>query len=282
MPPRSGKDRRGTRMRDDDYDDYHAAADGAPSPWRARFMARLSVGAGALLAVGIVAGASLWVYRLVGRDVTAIPVIHAALAPAKVQPDDPGGAVTAHQDMTSYEAGANSSRSPQITFAPPPERPVAEDVAMGTLGQKVASVPAVSDAVPGTGDVSAAAGGTALAPAESPVAPVRPADLSQQMAKAEQAASQEAKLAASAASSTVQIQLGAFESRDETEAQWDRIFRPNQDVLGGRTLVVQSTISGGRRFFRLRAGPFRDRTEAQNVCRALQARGQDCLVAVNG
>ncbi len=46
--------------------------------------------------------------------------------------------------------------------------------------------------------------------------------------------------------------------------------------------MIQSTISGGRRFFRLRAGPFENRIEAQNVCRALQARGQDCLVAVNG
>ena len=89
-------------------------------------------------------------------------------------------------------------------------------------------------------------------------------------------------LAARAAASAVQIQLGAFRSRAETEAAWARIYRANEDVLRGRALVLQSTISGGRRFFRLRVGPFRDRIEAQNVCRALQARGQDCLVAVNG
>lgn len=269
-------------MRYDDYDDDHASSDGGGALLRARLLARLSVGAGALLAVSIVAGGGIWVYRLVGREVAAIPVIHAALTPAKVQPDDPGGAVTAHQDMTSYDAGSGPARPPQITFAPPPERPAAEDVAMGKLGEKLASVPAVTDASPETREAAAVTGGTSLAPAHSPVAPARPADLSQQMTLAQETASQQEQLAASAAASTVQIQLGAFESRDETESQWERIFASNQDVLGGRTLVVQSTISGGRRFFRLRAGPFRDRVEAQNVCRALQARGQDCLVAVNG
>jgi hypothetical protein len=89
-------------------------------------------------------------------------------------------------------------------------------------------------------------------------------------------------LALRAASSTVQIQLGAYPDRQRTKSEWTRIYRANEDILSGRALVVQSTISGGRRFFRLRAGPFKDRVEAQNVCRALQARGQDCLVAVNG
>jgi hypothetical protein len=244
-------------------------------------MARLSVGAGALLAVSIIVGAALWVYRLAGRDISAVPVIHAALTPAKVQPDDPGGAVTAHQDITSYNAGTDPSKPPQITFAPPPERPAAEDVAMSALQQSDAA-PQSEPAAAATGDGAVPGNGTALAPAASPVAPSRPGNLSQQMATAQKAASEDDKLAASAAASAVQIQLGAFESRDETETQWERIYDSNEDVLTGRALVVQSTISGGRRFFRLRAGPFKDRIEAQNVCRALQARGQDCLVAVNG
>jgi len=267
-------------MRDEFDDDYDVAEASGPRAWRSRMMARLSVGTGALLAVSIIGGAALWVYRLAERDISAVPVIHAALTSAKVQPDDPGGTVTAHQDISSYNAGSDPSKPPQITFAPPPERPAAEDVAMSALQQ--------SDATPAqptttaAGDSAAPGGGTALAPAASPVAPSRPGNLSQHMATAQKAASEDDKLAASAAASAVQIQLGAFESRDETETQWERIYDSNEDVLTGRALVVQSTISGGRRFFRLRAGPFKDRIEAQNVCRALQARGQDCLVAVNG
>jgi len=89
-------------------------------------------------------------------------------------------------------------------------------------------------------------------------------------------------LGSHAAASQVQIQLGAFPSRDETEAEWERIFKANKDILEDRALVIQPTVSKGRWFFRLRAGPFKDRIEAQNTCRALQARGRDCLVAVNG
>lgn len=267
-------------MRHEFDDDYDVAEESGPRDWRGRLMARLSVFAGALLAVSLIGGAALWIYRLAARDISAVPVIHAALTPAKVQPDDPGGAVTAHQDITSYNAGTEPSKPPQITFAPPPERPAAEDVAMSALQQSDAA--RAQPAIAGTGEGAAPGDGTTLAPAASPVAPSRPGNLIQQMAAAQKAASEDEKLAASAAASAVQIQLGAFESRDETEAQWERVFDANEDVLTGRALVVQSTISGGRRFFRLRAGPFKDRVEAQNICRALQARGQDCLVAVNG
>jgi hypothetical protein len=102
------------------------------------------------------------------------------------------------------------------------------------------------------------------------------------MAAAQQSISAEAELSARAMASAVQIQLGAYPDREVTKAEWEKIYEANRDVLSGRALVVQSTISGGRRFFRMRAGPFKDRIEAQNVCRALQARSQDCLVAVNG
>jgi len=102
------------------------------------------------------------------------------------------------------------------------------------------------------------------------------------MAAAQQAASADEVLAALAEASLVQIQLGAFPDRDQVRSEWERIFKANEDILNGRALVVQGTISGGKRFFRMRAGPFKDRIEAQNLCRALLARGQDCLVAVNG
>ena len=115
-----------------------------------------------------------------------------------------------------------------------------------------------------------------------PVAPARPGDLAQLMAAARRATTEEAELAARAAASVVQIQLGAFPDKELTRSEWARIYRANEDILAGRALVLQSTISGGRRFFRLRAGPFKDQIEARNVCRALPARAQDCLVVVNG
>lgn len=287
----------------DEYDEYHAAEQSGGPGWHRRIGQRLSTWLGAALAVAVVGGLVVWGYRLGQRDAAAVPVIRAALEPAKVQPDEPGGAKVEHQDIQSYSAGSKESPPTQITFAPPSERPAAEDVAMGTLPRPApkpedrAAAGAVEPATGGTAETAGVATAalaetgtdastdleaTEQAPETSPRVRYRPADLVQRMAAARRAESEEAELASRAAASPVQIQLGAFPDREVTEAEWARIYRANEDILQGRALVVQSTISGGRRFFRLRAGPFNDRIEAQNVCRALQARGHDCLVAVDG
>jgi len=285
-------------MRDEFEDNYYVAEDGARQGWRGRFAERMSTWIGAALALVVIGGLLFWGYGLGQRDASAVPVIRAALDPAKVQPDDPGGAEIAYQDITSYSAGDGESAPSEITFAAPPERPAEEDVAPGALpdGEEDAAEETAGEAAgepgetvdvatagdAGAGPEATAGDGTEQAPEASPVAPSRPGDLSQRMDAARRAISEEAELASRAAASAVQIQLGAFPDKELTKSEWARIYRANDDVLAGRALVVQSTISGGRRFFRLRAGPFKDRIEAQNVCRALQARGQDCLVAVNG
>jgi hypothetical protein len=267
-------------MRDHYDDDYDVAEGGHRVGWRRRFGERISTWTGALLAAAIIVALVLWGYRLSEREISAIPVIHAAQNQAKVQPDDTGASEAANQDIRSYGAGTGETTPPTIAYAPPPERPAAEDVAMGALPENGAAPAATAN--PGAADpVAAVLDGSDLAPVTSAAAPVRPADLSERMAAAIASDTAEVKLAAQAASSRVKIQLGAFPSREFTEAEWKRIQKANEDILTGRTLVVQSTISGGRRFFRLRAGPFKDRVEAQSICRALQARKQDCLVAVN-
>ncbi|MEM6422593.1 MAG: SPOR domain-containing protein, partial [Pseudomonadota bacterium] len=81
--------------------------------------------------------------------------------------------------------------------------------------------------------------------------------------------------------SQFQIQLGAYPERSTIELEWSRLSQANNDVLSGRALAVQQTVSGGTTYYRLRVGPFRDGLEASTVCQALKARGYDCLVAIN-
>ena len=274
-------------MRDEFKDEYYTAEEDSRLGWRGRLTERVSTWLGAGLAILLIGGLVFWGYRLGQRDASAVPVIRAALNPAKMQPDDPGGAEIAHQDIASYSAGETQPDPSPISLAAPPERPSEEDVTMGALqgnteepaGDASALAPAVE---PDPAPDENAGDNTNFAPEASPVARTRPAELSRQKEITQQAADEDAELASRAAASVVQIQLGAYPNRALTKSEWTRIYRANEDVLSGRALVVQSTISGGRRFFRLRAGPFNDRIEAQNVCRALQARGQDCLVAVNG
>ncbi|MEM7423421.1 MAG: SPOR domain-containing protein [Pseudomonadota bacterium] len=126
-------------------------------------------------------------------------------------------------------------------------------------------------------------GGTKFAPGLSPVAPRRPADLQTRVAQATRAVREEAvNLSSRAAASRVQIQLAADPSETAVRDIWRRVSRANSDILRDRALAIQSTISGGTTYYRLRVGPFRDGTEARAVCAALKARGQDCIVARNG
>ncbi|MEM1161420.1 MAG: SPOR domain-containing protein, partial [Pseudomonadota bacterium] len=123
----------------------------------------------------------------------------------------------------------------------------------------------------------------AIAPRASPVAPKRPKNLLARVETAAQQAQQDVvDLAGRAASSRFQIQLAADPDEITVRQLWKRIRDANTDVLRDRALAVQTTLSGGTTYYRLRVGPFGSRSEAASVCQALKSRGQDCIVARNG
>ena len=88
-------------------------------------------------------------------------------------------------------------------------------------------------------------------------------------------------LVAEAARSPVQIQLVADPNRQAVIDLWKKVYRENVDILQGKALSLQSTVSGGVTWYRLRVGPFGSRDEAASVCQALKARSQDCIVSRN-
>ena len=58
-----------------------------------------------------------------------------------------------------------------------------------------------------------------------------------------------------------------------------RVLDSFSDILVDRDLYVDRQEQGDRgAFFRLMAAAFPDRGDAENTCRALQARSQDCRV----
>ncbi|HET7409832.1 MAG TPA: SPOR domain-containing protein [Paracoccaceae bacterium] len=276
-----------------------------------------STGIGACVAVALLLAMGMWFYRLGVRDAENVPIIRAAAEPAKIRPEDPGGAVAPHQDITSYSVAA--SRPVQATaavIAPPPPEPRREDVAMGTLAPaerpqasaptaahfvQASAVPAhpaqepplrptadgeqlaTAEPVAGAPPVDPVPNASDYAPPLSPVARPRPDNLKARMVAAVQAAERSADgLARRAAESEIQVQLAADSNESVVRGMWQRIARANQDILHDRELAVQTTTSGGTRLYRLRVGPFKGVSEARAVCQALKARGQDCIVARNG
>ncbi|MEL7470594.1 MAG: SPOR domain-containing protein [Pseudomonadota bacterium] len=99
-----------------------------------RIRSAISTAIGALVAMALLLTLGVWFYRLGVRDAQNVPIIRAAIEPAKTRPDDPGGLVAPHQDVSSYgvadSAGVQASAA---VIAPPPPEPRAEDVAMGEL-----------------------------------------------------------------------------------------------------------------------------------------------------
>ena len=209
----------------------------------------------------------------------------------------------------------------EATLAPPPPRPTAEDVAPRAIAAAIGAgqggaedtdpppgpapertverapgddpaaprdgapaeiPPAAEDAAATTGPVPPEGTGSTAAPATGPVVAARPVYLARRMrAASKEAIAETVALAKRAAASPWQIQLGAFRDPRVTREQWQLISGDHADLLQGRALAVQETVSGGETFYRLRVGPFSDARAAANLCEALQARGQTCITAEN-
>ncbi|WP_037316168.1 SPOR domain-containing protein [Ruegeria halocynthiae] len=72
-------------------------------------------------------------------------------------------------------------------------------------------------------------------------------------------------------------QLGAYESSDVAQAEWDRLNGRFGEYMNGKQRVIQKTSSGGRTFYRLRVLGFADLSDSRQFCAALQAQGADCI-----
>lgn len=168
----------------------------------------------------------------------------------------------------------------QTALVAEPEEPAATESETPAETEIAALTPAIVEEP----EPAAPAGqGTELAPVSSPRFNPRPADLRDRMVAARQAEENAGEtLSKRAEASKVKVQLRASPIREEIVNSWSRIQGANRDLLGEKALIVQQTTSGGTIFYRMRVGPFRDRSEASALCQALQARGQDCIVATNG
>ena len=76
------------------------------------------------------------------------------------------------------------------------------------------------------------------------------------------------------------VQLGAFESAEIAQSEWERLADQFGDYMGDKRRIVQEASSGGRTFFRLRAHGFEDLSDARRFCSVLVAEGADCIPVV--
>ena len=118
----------GQSMADLNYDHYAASGydPHAAAPRRRSFTTL----AGGVMSLGLALGAGWWGYKIAVRNVVGIPVIKAMEGPMRVAPENPGGAVTAHQGLSVNDVAAIGAATPlpeEIILAPRPVDLAAED-----------------------------------------------------------------------------------------------------------------------------------------------------------
>ncbi len=266
---------------------------------------------GALLSVALVLGMGVWGYRLVVRDVSGVPVVRALEGPMRVTPDDPGGRRAANQGLAVNRIAAEGNAAPpaeRVVLAPQPVSLTADDVPRAELNPvpEVTSGPptdpatdmaedpiaaalaeAMGTEMPGASQGEATPSGPAgkLGVARSPLPRARPeGDMTAALETARDAAAIHGPVREidpqTLPPGTNLVQLGAFESPELAREEWQRLAGLFGSFMDGRDRVVQAAVSGGRRFYRLRAAGFPDISSARRFCAALVAEGADCIPVV--
>ncbi|KPP84611.1 MAG: Sporulation related domain [Rhodobacteraceae bacterium HLUCCO07] len=93
--------------------------------------------AGAAVSLALVVGISVWGYKMLARDVSAVPVVRAAEGkPMRVQPENPGGRPALHQGLAVNSVaalGPAAKPADQLILAPAPVDLSEEDVALSAV-----------------------------------------------------------------------------------------------------------------------------------------------------
>ena len=214
-------------------------------------------------------------------------VIEAPVGPVRVAPPDAASPpdLNIYKDPVSPQEEAKASTlAPQTSASSkeaPPIRlsPAVPAPAPATKAPAAAAPPPAAKSAPPP---------PAAAPAQvaqAAKAPPPPAAAPAQVAQAAKAAMPPAPPAAATAaasravSGAAVLQLGAFESQELANGAW-AAFRARYPSVAGLSPDVQRADLGAKGIvYRLRIGPFADRTAATDACVELKAAGGNCFVA---
>lgn len=277
-----GTDEGGGSFTDPVFDDEYYGRDKAGGRGRTiALVAGVVVGA-------VIAGAAAWTVFGPNSDGTAgqVPLIVAEPEPYKVRPDDPGGMQVENQDKLVYERLDGAASEPGVeNILPPPEMPK-EPVAPPAPPEPVAATPEpVVVETPAAPEITpvepepAAEIAAVPAPASNPqpvVAPEIPA------APPTPAEPQSLESFVAALSGDYLIQIAALRSEEVAQSEWDRLSKIHSSLLGSyRPMIVRADLGERGIFYRLRAGPLKDRPAAEELCAALASENVGCLVVRN-
>ena len=286
-----GKEEGGGAFTDPVFDDEYYGRDQAGGKARTIGLA-LGVIVGA-----VIAGTAAWfVFGGGAADRGSAPLIVAEPGPFKVRPEDPGGLQVENQDKRVYERlGGEAAQSDVENILPPPEAPRTPEATppepkpMEAAPPRPAPTPPVipPPEAPEVVDTPTETPAPAVVEPEPevqttevPGEPVQQAE--PQIADPEPAPAQTLESMVAALSGDYLIQIAALRSEDAASNEWTRVSGKHPALLGGfRPLIVKADLGERGIFYRLRAGPLANRSDAEQLCSALAAENVGCLVVRN-
>ena len=249
----------------------------------------------ALLVLAMFAGVVWLAYTQgVARGRTETPVLTAQNGPARVAPQNAGGAAEPYKGFKIYEQPAppddevDNTTTPKVAAAPAAPAPAKPAVAATpppaaappkpVAAPPLAAAPKVAAATPAPPTAKPAPAPAKPAPAAAPkVAAATPAPAP---AKAAPPPPKPAPAAApAAASGAFVLQIGAYPSQADADAAWKSYKAKHTALLADATDDVQRADLGDKGvWYRLRIAGFPSKDVATAMCDRLKADGGNCFL----
>ena len=222
-----------------------------------------------------------------------IPVVRRPQAAIKVQPADPGGMEIMNQDKTVYDIveKKDSSDAKVENLLPPPEEPklvladTSADSSPQAAKEKEVETPAIA-APQVTADTSAKVANSADAklqpetqtPKEEPKEEIKIEIKQPEPSVVASQPKAQAQKEQAIANGSWQIQLISSPNKSAMEKAWNDLSK-KYAVLKGLPHEVETADLGSKGiFYRLKAGAFKERAEADKICNSIKSAGGSCLV----
>jgi hypothetical protein len=266
------------------------------------------------IAVVVMAGSAGALYLTYSKGHQAglngeVPLVKADPTAMKVKPANPGGMLNDTEDAVAYQPNVTGSGQVENLLAPPeapmPKPQPAPDAIAAPPPPALQNAPQDGSAAPpqdNTATAPALPPPVTVAPAQPPapvpgapaptVKPAAPAAVASRSLNPPQATatSKPASIAALIAPNKVaaepasaggpyRIQLASTRDAATARSEWLRMQHAHAELLGTLSPVFARADLGAKGiYYRIQAGPLRDRAAAQKLCTSLHAANVGCLI----
>lgn len=267
-------------VQDDDYDDdYDDDLDPADEGGLSGFTV-LVMGVLVLAVFGFFTWFAYQQGERHGREGTGgVPYVAAEPGPPKVENNAPDPLETANREV--YDRIAQAKNTPTEVIEPAGGEGAPADTNSG------ASDPIADIAANAVSDETSAPEPAAAAPAPSKAPEIKPEPVAQKpepkpqpvQTKPVQTTPAPAAAASGALSGSHVVQIGAFRSEAEANAQWDKYRAKFPDLAAKTSKDIERADLGAKGiYYRLRVGPFSSKDAASEQCKLMSAAGMGCFV----